>query len=134
MHSGFDRFKRWLPPLGSALQIGMLIVIWAVAESAAHRLAWPVPGSVLGLLTLWFLLGFNWVPITWIEQGADGLLNHLLLFYVPAMLAIVNRPELLSALGIKLVFAVLVGTVIVMCGTAAIVELCFRLKAHDDAL
>ncbi len=68
------------------------------------------------------------LPLDWLEHGADGLLNHLMLFFVPAMLALVDHPELLSPLGLKLVAAVVISTIIVMVGTACVVELGFRIR------
>lgn len=117
------------------LQAGGLIVFWALIEAFAASHHWPVPGSLVGLAVLWLLLDRGILPTGWIENGADGLLEHLMLFFAPAMLALVDHPEFLSLLGVKLLAAVLVGTLIVMCGTALVVEIGFRLAAsrHDTA-
>lgn len=84
------------------LQAGGLIAFWAAIESLAAAGHWPVPGSIVGLLALWLLLDRGILPTTRIEHGADGLLEHLMLFFVPAMLALVDHPEFLSLLGVKL--------------------------------
>jgi holin-like protein len=115
------------------LQVGGLIAIWAVAQAAARAWHWPLPGSVVALLVVWLLLERRWLPARWIETGADNLLDHLMLFFVPAMLGLVDHPELLSGLGAKLLAAVLIGTVTVMGGTALIVETGFRLSAARHA-
>lgn len=115
--------RRWL-------QIGLLIAMWFAADAAVRWLGWPIPGGVLGLLGLWLLLGLRWLPLSWVEQGADGILEHLLLFFIPAMLGVLNHPEFLSLLGVKIVFAVFIGTAIVMSGTAVLVEFCFRWRAR----
>ncbi|MDP0495798.1 MAG: CidA/LrgA family protein [Verrucomicrobiota bacterium JB024] len=109
-------------------QTGALIAFWWAAQMVTTALHLPIPGSLLGLMLLWLLLDRGVLPIGWFEQGADGLLNHLMLFFVPAMLALVDHPELLSLLGVKLVITVLLCTVIVMSGTACVVELGFRLS------
>jgi holin-like protein len=116
--------------LRRALQVFALISLcWGAQLFTAH-VQWPIPGSLVGLLLLWLLLNRNVLPAAWVEHGADDLLNHLMLFFVPAMLALVDRPELLSALGVELLIAVLISTVAVMCGTACVVEIGFRLR-HD---
>lgn len=112
--------RRWL-------QAGALILAWAASDALATALHWPVPGSLAGMGALWLLLAQGVLPMSWIEQGADGLLDHLMLFFVPAMLALVDHPEFLSMLGVKLLAAVVIGTLIVMSGTALVVELGFRL-------
>jgi holin-like protein len=112
------------------IQIFALIVICWLAQLITSQLNWPIPGSLLGLVLLWVLLNRKMLPAAWVEHGADDLLNHLMLFFVPAMLALVDRPELLSMLGVQLLLAVLISTVAVMCGTACVVEIGFRLR-HD---
>lgn len=107
-------------------QAGALIFVWWVAQQMTLAFNLPLPGSLVGLMALWLMLDSKILPVQWFEKGADGLLNHLMLFFAPAMLALVDHPELLSMLGIKLLAAVLLGTVIVMCGTAFVVELAFR--------
>jgi holin-like protein len=120
------RDKRWA-------QVAALIAIWAVADASRGWLGLPLPGSVIGLFAVWLLLEFRVIPLSSVEQGADSLLNHLVLFFVPAMLALVGHPELLSLTGVKLVAAILLGTVIVMCGTAVVVEIGFRLGSRRSA-
>ncbi len=120
-------------PRRRLLQAGGLIAFWAIIESFAATHHWPVPGSLVGLGLLWLLLDRGILPSSWVESGADGLLEHLMLFFVPAMLALVDHPEFLSLLGVKLLLAVLFGTVIVMCGTAMIVEIGFRIGTARHA-
>jgi len=109
-------------------QTCILIGVWLLAQWVTRAFGWPVPGSILGLIALWVALDCGLIRLGWIEHGADGLLNHLMLFFVPAMLALVDHPEFFSLLGVKLLLAVIVSTLIVMCGTAGVVELSFRLK------
>jgi len=111
-----------------SMQVLALILIWCVAQTITSWMHWPLPGSMLGLLTLWTFLELGLIKLDWIEHGADGLLNHLMLFFVPAMLALVNHPEFLSLLGVKLLLSVIISTVIVMCGTACVIEFGFRLS------
>jgi holin-like protein len=110
------------------IQISALIVICWLAQLFTTKMNWPIPGSLVGLLLLWLMLNWKVLPASWVEHGADDLLNHLMLFFVPAMLALVDRPELLSMLGVKLLIAVLISTLAVMCGTACVVEIGFRLR------
>jgi holin-like protein len=114
------------------VQAVALLAIWLAAETASGRLHLPIPGSILGFFAVWALLETGALPISWIEQGADSLLDHLVLFFVPAMLALVGHPELLSFTGVKLLAAILIGTVLVMSGTAMVVELGFRWSKRES--
>lgn len=91
-------------------------------------LDWPVPGSFLGLAFLLLALEMRLFSISWFRRGASRLLAHLVLFFVPAMLAVVNHGDLLSMTGLKILLAILLGTLVVMLGTAVVVELAFRLE------
>ncbi|MBC2594465.1 CidA/LrgA family protein [Ruficoccus amylovorans] len=114
-------------PTRQLLQTGALIGFWWLIQSLVNALHLPLPGSMVGLVLLWVMLDRGVLPLHWLEHGADGLLKHLMLFFVPAMLALVDHPEMLSLLGVKLFVTVLACTLIVMAGTACVVELGFRL-------
>ncbi|PTY02124.1 CidA/LrgA family protein [Opitutaceae bacterium EW11] len=118
------RGNRWI-------QLAALIVLSAGANALTRVLGLPVPGSIVGLFLLLGLLLSGAVPVAWFSQGARGLLDHLMLFFVPAMLGLVDHPELVGPLGFKLLLAVFVGTPAVMVGTALVVEAGFRLKSRD---
>lgn len=109
------------------LQAALLGGIWFACAVAAKAMKLPIPGSILGLVVLLLALETRVFSLHWFRRGASGLLSHLILFFVPAMLAVVNHRELFSATGLKLLAAVLIGTPIVMVGTAAVVEIGFRL-------
>lgn len=110
-------------------QAAALVVAWMAADAACVRLGIPLPGSVVGFFALLALLEFRLLPAGLVERGADSLLDHLVLFFVPAMLALTGHPELLSLTGVKLFAAIVAGTLVVMCGTALVVEAGFRLRA-----
>lgn len=107
----------------------MLGGIWLACDAAARMMKLPIPGSILGLALVLLALETQVLSLHWFRRGASGLLSHLILFFVPAMLAVVNHRELFSATGLKLLAAVLIGTPIVMIGTAVVVEMGFRIGA-----
>ncbi|MDR2981840.1 MAG: CidA/LrgA family protein [Puniceicoccales bacterium] len=107
-------------------QVGALIALWWVCERVVSALHLPLPAGVVGLALLLLLLVSGRVSAKWFHRGASGILEHLVLFFVPAMLALVEHPELFGVLGLKLLAAVVLGTLFVMAGTALTVELSFR--------
>jgi len=121
--SSFVQGNRWLQAAGLAL-------ICTGTNAVARASGWPVPGSVIGLFLVLALLLSGALSADWFRRGAHGLLDHLMLFFVPAMLGLVDHRELIGALGCKLLLVVLVGTLLVMVGTALVVEVGFRFKAR----
>ncbi len=110
----------------------LLGAVWFLCELLVRRFGLPIPGSILGLVAVVVALETRLISLRWVRRGAAGLLAHLMLFFVPAMLAVVNHRELMSATGLKLLLAILVGTPLVMIGTAAVVEIGFRLeRVHE---
>lgn len=107
-------------------QTAGLVGLWWLCEAGAHALGLPVPGGVLGMLALLALLFFGAVPVRFLRRGAGGLLNHMLLFFVPASMTLLDHRELLSLTGLKLLAVVALGIVSVMAGTALLVELHYR--------
>ncbi len=108
------------------LQIAGLIAIWWLSEALVRALSLPVPGGVVGMAVLLVLLASGRVRIAWFSRGSNGLLDHMLLFFVPATMALLDHPELFSLTGLKVLAVIFVGTILVMTGTALVVEACFR--------
>jgi len=110
------------------LQVMLLLAIWALSEGMVRALHLPIPGGIVGMGLLLVALECGVISVRWFRHGASRLLSHLILFLIPAMLAVVNHHELASMTGLKLLAAVLIGTPLVMVGTAAVVEAGFRLR------
>jgi holin-like protein len=115
------------------LQAGGLAVGWWVCDRLVRALALPVPGGVLGLALVLGLLLSGWLPLNLIRRGAGGLLDHMVLFFVPAVMALLNHPEWLSLVGLKILLVIALSTLAVMVGTAWVVELCFRWRTDHGA-
>ena len=87
------------------VQIGMLIGLWAI-------------GARIAQLT----------HVASLRRGANWLLAEMLLFFIPAILAVLNHPEFWGWLGLKILAVILVGTGTVMVVTALTVEWYCRIK------
>ncbi|WP_165694114.1 CidA/LrgA family protein [Teichococcus deserti] len=115
---------------GTAAQIALLTAIWWGASQLGALVGLPLPGSILGMLLLLTAIGGGLLPLRWIRHGASLLLGHLVLFLIPPMLALIDHPDLLSLVGLKLLGAILVGTLVVMAGTAKVIDLCLARSHH----
>ncbi len=122
----------------SAFQIGLIVLFWFTGEAAARFLSLPIPGSVIGMFLVLGLLTTGRFRASSIQRGAQWLIGEMLLFFVPAVLAVLDHREFLSLLGIKILAVIVTGTIVVMCTTALSVELALRLasnigtSANDD--
>lgn len=114
------------------LQIGLIAAFWAVGEAVARLTGSPIPGGVLGLFLVFALLASGRLRLSSVRRGADALLQDMLLFFVPAVMSLLEHREMLGWLGLKLVAVILAGTIVVMTVTALTVEmLCLWSAAHE---
>lgn len=109
------------------MQIGLLILIWQAGEAVVHLLNLPVPGSVIGLFLVLALLATGRINVVSLRSGAKFLLAEMLLFFIPAVLAVLDHREFLGLLGLKIFAVILVGAIMVMVVTALAVDFSYRL-------
>jgi holin-like protein len=108
--------------------MGLLIAFWLVGELVVRFTGLPIPGGILGLfLALALLLSRRLSPAS-MRRGADWFLAEMLLFFVPAVPAVLDHREFLGLLGIKVVAVICCGTVVVMGVTACAVDLFCRVS------
>ena len=112
------------------VQLGLIVGFWWLGDVTARLTGLPVPGGVIGMvLMLGLLLAHGLGPAS-VRRGADVLLADMLLFFVPAVMGLLDHREFLGTLGLELFGLILVGTALVMAGTALTVELVQRLVSR----
>jgi holin-like protein len=68
------------------------------------------------------------VPGRWLAQGTRWLLSDMLLFFIPAMLVIINYGDLVRSQGLRIVLVIVLSTACVMVATALVVDAVYRLE------
>ena len=91
----------------------------------------PIPGGVVGMAALFALLAARIVRPKWVEAGADLLIRHLQLFFIPAVLAILSYPLLFGPLGLKILISLIIGAFVVMARVGLVVE--WMMRGKQDA-
>lgn len=92
-----------------------------------------IPGSVIGMLLLFFLLKLRIIKLDWIKEGTQLILKHLTLFFIPVTIGFIDYLELFSGRGILLLLTALLSTALVMGVSGAISQRLARRKEiqHD---
>src|SRR5262245_6052451 len=90
------------------LQISLLCGFWVVGTGLARLSGLPIPGGVFGMAVLLILLVGGLVRPETVRRGAYWLLAEQLLFFVPAVMTLLDHHELMSGLGLKLFAVILV--------------------------
>lgn len=100
-----------------------------LARSLLHV---PLPANVIGLLLFIAALFAGWVKLEWVEESAQFLLRHMMLFFAPFIVGtIVFFPVIGgNALGIGL--SLVVGTLIVLLVTGKVTTALARKEVLPD--
>lgn len=108
------------------LQIGLVVIFWLIGDALTRTTGWPLPGGILGMAILLLLFASGSLSHASLRHGANWFIAEMLLFFVPAVLAVLDHQELLGILGLKILAVIVLSTVLVMGVTALVVEFCFR--------
>ncbi len=93
-------------------QIGILYFFYYAGVFLVQITHLPLPASIVGLLILVGCLQLKWVKIEYIRDGAGFLLGSMTLFFIPAMIGIIDYPQLLSMNGLILIASVIISTLL----------------------
>lgn len=96
------------------VQVVFLYSLSLVGNTIVALLNLPIPGSIIGLLLLFFGLYFKIMPVAFIKEGAGFILVILPMFLIPSTVGVVQYPELLSMWGMMLIFMIMISTFLTM--------------------
>ncbi|QEL54320.1 CidA/LrgA family protein [Chromobacterium paludis] len=121
-------FSRLMPLLQTSSQVALLSLVWLAASQLSHRFLPAMPAGVLGMLLVLAGFGSGLLPVDWFRHGARWLLAEMLLFFIPAVVAVVQYPQVIVSAGARLLLVIVASTALVMAVTALVVDRCYRLE------
>lgn len=77
------------------VQVAALSLIWFFSDWLVNQFHLPLPANLTGMLILLLLVMLRVVNVEWFRRGASWLLAEMLLFFVPAVVAVVNYQDLM---------------------------------------
>lgn len=108
---------------------GQLAILWGVYQLGNWLAAWsglPVPGNVFGVVILFGLLTLGVVRLEMVAATADFLLNHLVFFFVPVAVGLMDWGEVFLDGGLVLLVALGFSAVMPLLAVGAISQLLHR--------
>ncbi len=120
--------ERLRKPLLVASQVTLLALIWLSADFVSRHYLPQIPSSLLGMASVLVLLACRVIRRDWLAHGAGWLISEMLLFFVPAVIAIIQYPDLIRNNGLAIMVVILGSTVCVMASTALAVDATWRLQ------
>ena len=121
---------RVTPFVMQRLQVPVQVLLYAglfvFAEYLVSWLHLPLPANLVGMILMLALIVCRILPLQWVRAGARWLLAEMLLFFVPAVVAVVNYAQLLLVDGWRIFAVIALSTVMVLGTTAWVVEKVYR--------
>jgi holin-like protein len=104
-----EKMKKLLRFIGQAL---LLWVIFWIGGKIASLTGLPIPGNVIGVLLLFGLLLLGIVKVQHVQEAADFLLKHLVFFFIPIAVGLMNWGSVFYNYGIILAVALVIGALL----------------------
>lgn len=118
----------WLQRVQVPLQVVLYIGFFLVAQQLVDWLHLPLPANIVGMLLLLALIMLRVLPLDWVKAGSRWLLAEMLLFFVPAVVAVVNYSQLLRVEGWRIMLVIGISTLLVLATTALVVDRVYRFE------
>jgi len=87
-----------------------------------------IPGSIIGMLLLLVSLLTRKVKVNWVDEGANFLIRHLALLFIPVTVGIIQYFDLFAGKSFFLVPIALGSTLLVMVCSGAVSQYLVRQK------
>jgi holin-like protein len=119
-------------PMRLVLQIGLLALLYLLGSALASYFHLPLPGSILGMLLLFFALLLGVCRMSWIEEGAVLHLKHITLLFIPPIINVVQYTGIFRKEGAKLLIVLGISSFIVLLVTAYAAEWYEKIKRRHS--
>ncbi|MEN5018475.1 CidA/LrgA family protein [Erwinia sp. Eh17-17] len=110
------------------LQVALYVGLFLASEQLVNWLHLPLPANIVGMLLLLAMIMLRVMPLGWVRAGASWLLAEMLLFFVPAVVAVVNYGDLLRVEGWRILLVIGLSTLLVLAATSLVVERVYRFE------
>ncbi|CAI1193026.1 MAG: CidA/LrgA family protein [Serratia grimesii] len=134
-HAAPNVLNRLQVPIQVALYAGLFLL----ADRLVKQFHLPLPANIVGMLMMLALILLRILPLNWVKAGSRWLLAEMLLFFVPAVVAVVNYAQLLMVEGWKIFLVIAISTMLTLGATGLVVDRVYRLevwlrrrKQHDE--
>jgi len=110
----------------------ILTSLYLLGELLSSWLGLLLPGSLVGMLLLAFLLFSGILKLEQMERAADDLLRHLILLFVPAAVGIMVYVKAFTGNAVGIILNTLLSTVVVLAATGKSVDWVIQWLARPD--
>lgn len=95
-------------------QIAILFGVYYIGNWIQDLLGLFIPGSVIGLILMFILLSTGVLHPKFIQHGSSYMVKHLVLFFIPTTVGVLNFYQLFIGKGILLIVITIISSLFVM--------------------
>lgn len=93
-------------------QIAILFGVYYIGNWIQDILGLFIPGSVIGLLLMFILLSTGILHPKFIQYGSSYMVKHLVLFFIPTTVGVLNFYQLFMGKGILLIVITIISSLL----------------------
>ena len=124
--------RSFAPSVLMRLQVPVQVALYAglflISDQLVSLFHLPLPANIVGMLLLLAMIMLRILPVRWVQAGSRWLLAEMLLFFVPAVVAVVNYAQLLMIDGWRIFLVIALSTMMVLGATAWVVDKVYRFE------
>ncbi len=110
------------------LQVALIILIWFMAGLVHQHLLPFIPQGLIGMFSLFLLLMTKIIPYQWVQKGASLLISTMLLFFIPAVIAILDYKALITDNMFALFSSMFISIILVLTSVAWAVHQIYKIE------
>ena len=114
------------------VELAVICALFLLGGQIASWLGWPIPGGVMGLARLLILFASGVLKPAMLQLGAGWLMAEMLLFFIPALMSLLDYGALIREEGWRILLVIAVSTLMVMIVTAMTVEMVCRWRLRRE--
>ncbi len=106
--------------------LGQLAILWAIYQGSTWLVVFtglPIPGNVVGVILLFSLLSLGVLKLKHVELAADFLLKHLVFFFVPIAVGLMEWGQVFYDYGLTLLLAIVISAVLPLLAVGGLSQL-----------
>lgn len=127
--------RRFAPSVITRLQVPVQVALYAglfiISDQLVRVFHLPLPANIVGMILLLAMIMLRIMPVRWVQAGSRWLLAEMLLFFVPAVVAVVavvNYAQLIRVDGWKIFAVIAVSTSLTLAATGLVVDRVYRFE------
>lgn len=112
-------------------QFALILLISFIGEALNSIISLPIPGSIYGLLIMFFCLKLNILSVGDVKETSNFLIEIMPLLFIPAAVGMMSTWHVLKPVLLPFGVIIVVSTFVVMTTSGAITQWIIRKKIKE---